>query len=226
MYFSRIILQEDAQDSPEFWRMFRDPYTLHQSIWGLFGDHADRKRDFLYRLDRNGKRPLIYTVSARKPDTSLRVWHIETKQYEPKIRMGTKLGFLLRANPVRTKRDNENRQHRHDVVMEAKTRLKEHGVNQNNRKRLAIFVQEEGSKWLSARAEKYGFAINFESTRVDGYQQHRFFKERKKKPVNFSTVDFTGVLRVIDPEFFIQTLYQGIGPAKGFGCGMMMVKRA
>ena len=225
MYFSRIILQEDAQNAPDFWRVFRDPYSLHQSVWRLFADHADRKRDFIYRLDQEGKRPLIYTVSERKPDMSLGLWHIETKEYEPKIRTDMQLAFMLRVNPVRTKRDENGKQHRHDVVMEAKTRLKEQSTKQNERNPLATLVQEEGCKWLMARAEKHGFATNPIKIRADGYQQHRFFKRKGSRSIQFSTLDFNGILTVVDPEVFVETLYKGIGPAKGFGCGMMMVKR-
>ena len=226
MYFSRITLQEDAHRFSDFWRIFRNSYTLHQFIWRLFAGHADRKRDFLYRLDQDRGRPLIYAVSVREPIMSQGLWHIETKPYEPKLRAGMELTFMLRINPVRTKRDDKNRQHRHDIVMEAKTVLRERAIMQNERKALSILMQEEGSNWLAARAEKHGFAINPQHILVDAYQQHRFFKGKGNKPINFSTLDFNGILTVIDSKQFIETLYKGIGPAKGFGCGLMMIKRA
>jgi len=225
MYFSQILLQEDAPHSLEFWNVFRNPYTLHEHIWRLFSDHPNRNRDFLYRLDKKANRPIIHSVSARKPNVGSKVWQIETKQYEPKFKVDMHLAFTLRANPVRTKRDNKNRQHRHDVVMEAKMRLKEQGISKDYRKSLAIMVQEEGYNWLSTRAERCGFSINQDHIRVDGYQQHKFFKGRMKKPVRFSTLDFTGILTVSDSESFLETIFLGIGPAKGFGCGMIMVKR-
>jgi len=223
MFFSKITLSNDAQRSEEFWKVFRDPYTLHQAIWGLFGDRADRKRDFLYRLDQYGKKPLIYAVSERQLSPSQAMWNIETKPYQPKIGAGTLLSFMLRANPVRTKRDDENKQHRHDVVMEAKTRLREEDRHQEDRKPLANLMQEEGGNWLSIRAERHGFAINPDTIQVDGYQQHKFFKG--KKLVKFSSLDFNGILKVVDPASFIEALYKGLGPAKGFGCGLMIVKR-
>lgn len=223
MYFSRIRLKEDVQRSSRFWQVFRNPYTLHQSVWQLFGDHADRRRDFLYRLEQEGKQPLIYTVSVRKPEISSDLWYVETKPYEPKIKEGMQLAFMLRANPIRTKRDERNRQHRHDVVMEVKTRLKKEGLQQN--KSLAAIVQEEGSNWLLSRAEKHGFVIDSDHIRVDGYRQHCFFKGKGNKRITFSTLDFSGLLTVVDPECFIKTLYAGIGHAKGFGCGLMLVRR-
>lgn len=226
MYFSRISLQDGAQRAPDFWRVFRDPYTLHQSIWQLFADHADRKRDFLYRLDRDGQKPVIYTVSTRKPEARSSLWRIELKQYDPKIREGIQLAFTVRINPIRTKRDEKDKQHRHDVVMEAKTRLKTQGESQGGHTTLAVLVQEEGSNWLLARAEKHGFALTSGCIRADGYQQHCLFPGKGKRPIKFSTLDFNGLLTVTDPVPFLETLYKGMGSAKGFGCGMLMVRRA
>ena len=40
-----------------------------------------------------------------------------------------------------------------------------------------------------------------------------------------STLDFSGLLTVTAPEKFLSALYGGIGPAKGFGCGLLLVKR-
>ncbi|MGY6275374.1 type I-E CRISPR-associated protein Cas6/Cse3/CasE [Methylomonas sp. MgM2] len=42
----------------------------------------------------------------------------------------------------------------------------------------------------------------------------------------FSSVDFCGELQITDPEKFRQTLFNGLGRAKAFGCGLLMVKRA
>lgn len=221
MYFSRITLQDDAKRSLDFWRVFQSSYILHQSIWRLFGDRADRKRDFLYRLEQNKSRPIIYTVSAREPSGTQNLWHVEAKRYEPKINPGARLAFMLRTNPIRAKRDEENKQHRHDVVMEAKTRLKEQGV----KKPVSQIIQEEGFNWFSSHAEKCGFIVKPEDVRADGYQQHRFLKGKGGKQVSLSTLDFNGVLTVADSKLFLETLYKGIGPAKAFGCGLMLVRR-
>jgi len=48
---------------------------------------------------------------------------------------------------------------------------------------------------------------------------------KKQGRITFSTLDFSGILGVTDPGQFRNTLFNGIGPAKGFGCGLMMVKR-
>jgi CRISPR system Cascade subunit CasE len=221
MYISRITLHDRARQTSDFWHVFQSSYTVHQSIWRLFSDHNDRRRDFLYRLEQSKGRPLVYTVSEREPDRKQDFWFVETKRYEPKISKGLHLAFLLRANPIRSKRDAEDKQHRHDVIMEAKTRLR----GQDDKKPLATLTQEEGSNWLSSRAERFGFKFFPQQVRVDGYQQHRFFKRKDGRQICLSTVELSGMLTVTDPQLFLEALYKGVGPAKAFGCGLMLVRR-
>ncbi len=225
MFFSRMTLQANADKNSAFWQTFKNPYTLHQSIWKLFSDNPNRDRDFIYRLDQERNRPFVYAASAREPLDRQDLWHIESKAYQPKLLSGMRLSFMLRANPIRTKRDEAGKQHRHDVVMETKTCLRSEKAEQSSDISTATLIQEAGSLWLSARTEKNGFSLRPDLLRVDGYQQHRFFKGQGKKKISISTLDFIGILSVEDPTNFLQTLYKGIGPAKAFGCGMLMVKR-
>jgi CRISPR system Cascade subunit CasE len=150
------------------------------------------------------------------------MWEVTPKEYHPKLLAGHRLAFTLCVNPIRSKRDVDGRQHRHDVIMEAKRELKGRGKSIN----LPAIVQEHGGRWLLERAASHGFSVSPEGIRVDGYRQHQLFKGRRNQPITFSTVEINGVLTVNEPEVFIEKgLYNGIGPAKGFGCGLMLVKR-
>lgn len=220
MYLSRIAVRQDAQSSLRFWSAFRTAYSLHQAVWDLFGDHPERERDFLYHLKEGGGFPVVFALSARPPVESSELWSVEAKEFAPELRQGTRLGFLLRANPVRTREGK-----RHDVVMEEKHRLKTEDVPLDQWPSEPELVQEAGSKWLQARAEKTGFRLH--AVRADSYRQHHFAKGRASDPVRLSTVDFTGVLEVLDPACFLrEALYRGLGPAKGFGCGLVLIRRA
>jgi CRISPR system Cascade subunit CasE len=218
MFFSRISVRESAAASSLFWSTFRNEYSLHQAVWDLFGDHPDRERDFLYHVKEAAGQPVVYTLSARRPNGSNEVWQVDSKEFAPKLRSGMRLAFLLRANPVRT-RDGK----RHDVVMEEKQRLKAQGVRRVDCPLEAEIVQDACGRWLGARAEKASFRPI--AVRVDCYRQHEFYKAEGRRPVRFSTVDFTGLIEVIDTERFFTTLSGGIGPAKGFGCGLMLIRR-
>ena len=74
---------------------------------------------------------------------------------------------------------------------------------------------------LKSRAERLGFEIDEESLAVDAYQQHSENNGR----LRFSTVDFNGELTVVDPAAFDVVLREGIGHAKAFGCGLLLVRR-
>jgi CRISPR system Cascade subunit CasE len=168
---------------------------------------------------------VFFVVSDREPHDTRGLWQIESKTYQPQLNAGQRLVFVLRANPIRSKKDAGERQHRHDVIMEAKTRLKQAGQLEGDRPPETELVQEEGYRWLATRALQYGFSVNDGEVRVDGYRQHRFFKPKGDHQVRISTVEITGVLTVADPERFKEALNKGVGPAKGFGCGLMLVRR-
>jgi CRISPR system Cascade subunit CasE len=146
---------------------------------------------------------------------------VETKPYSPVVRKDQRLAFMLRANPIRTKRDEKDKQHRHDVVMEAKTLLKQ---RQAELPRESELVQQAGFMWLALRGEANGFAVRDGEVRADGYAQLRFTKPKGMHSVSLSTIEFNGLLTVTDPDLLVKTLYRGLGPAKAFGCGLMMVR--
>ncbi len=107
--------------------------------------------------------------------------------------------------------------------MDAKNRLGSKERPSTERFSLTDVVQQTGASWLISRATKYGFTVGESTIKVDGYRQHRAFKQGNKHPIRFSTLDFTGILTVEEPETLIETLYKGIGPAKAFG--LLLVRR-
>lgn len=226
MYMSRIRLQPNASENKDFWKSLGNTYQVHRLLWSLFADDSERKRDFLYQYENTKNLPTFYSVSERAPLDGGGIWDIESKLYEPALHVDQRLSFSLCANPIRTKRDAEGKQHRHDVIMNAKNQLKLDDVPRADWPCEAEIVQNVGFEWLARKGEQYGFMVNEREVRADGYRQERFYKAKGKHHVKISTVDFTGLLSVTDPERFQNALYRGIGPAKGFGCGLMMVRRS
>ncbi len=223
MYFSTIKLRRGITPGKIVGLTGMGGYHVHQLVWKLFSDQPDRRRDFIYRYEPADNWPSFYTVSCREPTDETGLWDIQTKEYKPNLSMGQQLGFSLRANPVRSRHDTTGRQQRHDVVMEEKMKLH----NMGNRKiNLPEIVQEQGYLWLEKRSAPQGFSISSAAIKVDGYRQHKFFKGKGHSPVTFSTLDFSGIVVVTDPDVFIKNaLFCGIGPAKSFGCGLMLVRR-
>jgi len=221
VFISKVRLKKNAGYKGEFWNHIDGAYKLHSLVWDLFADDPGRKRDFIYRQDMVQGLPAFYCVSERVPSDRHGVWIVETKPYDPVVRENQRLGFMLRANPIRTKRDEKDKQHRHDVVMEAKTLLKK---RQAEPPRESDLIQQAGFMWLALRGEANGFSVRDGEVRADGYSQLRFTKPKGKHGVSLSTIEFNGILTVTDPDLFVRTLFHGLGPAKAFGCGLMMVR--
>lgn len=201
----------------------------HQWIWGLFPSSSGAQRDFLFRRSEADGLPRFYVVSHRAPTQTSQAWQVQTRSYEPKLARGDRLQFELRANPtVRHARNGGSK--RHDIVMEAKKRLlSERGLSRwgdlsaAERPALYELVWQRCGQWLARCGDQLGFVVDEGQLRVEAYQQHGHDTGRM---LRFSTVDFSGALMVSDPEVFVaRALYRGIGHAKAFGCGLMLVRR-
>jgi CRISPR system Cascade subunit CasE len=201
------------------------PYGQHQALWKLFNvDKSERngRVEFLFRCDERNGLPVFYLFSRRKPLDISGTWLIESKALDPDIRAGDRLAFKLRVNPVISKPvDAGRRGKRHDVVMDAKVRLGWKEIPIDRRPPLAETVQEAGGKWLRSREERLGAEIE-KNMRADGY---RIWRRQGSKGIELATLDFEGSLNVTNPELFLQAMFEGIGPAKAFGCGLLLVRR-
>lgn len=204
------------------------PYSEHQWLWRFFPTDEGLPRDFLFRrMDTDGL-PRFYLVSKRSPQALNDAWRVQTREYAPRLPAGTPLHFDLRANPVVTISGN-GKSSRHDVVMHEKKRLlTERGLarweewKEDEKPALYQLASDACRQWLVARCPRLGFEIVEERLLVEGYAQHA----EKKGRLRFSTVDFSGVLRVTDPVAFADTLVLGVGHAKAFGCGLLLVRKA
>ncbi len=127
MYFSRVSIHPNFFRSAQSGKAsVRDSYGVHQLLWKLFTN--EKKRTFIYREEiareqmgtRAGVRgePVYYLVSNTQPVTDNSIFQVEEREYTPKLEIGDKLQFDLRANPVITRNGSK-----HDVVMDAQRSL-------------------------------------------------------------------------------------------------------
>ncbi len=229
MFLSRAVPRQDVWSNPEMLDLFESSYAIHQAVWGFFIGDPDKERDFLYRYDSKNGEPVVYIVSKTKPVSQRGVWIVDSKEYAPVLSKGDILGFSVRVNPVITRsftneKTGKSVHKRHDVVMDYKTKCREDGKPFS----YEAAMSEAGTQWLVSRSEKHGFSVHVSSLVVEQYERRVFAKPTesgKKKEAVIATMDLTGVLEVTDSEKFLEILYSGIGPAKGFGCGLMLVKR-
>lgn len=229
MYFSVITPAENLLRQAAY-ELAQSPYAEHQWLWQFFPNSEEKSRDFIFRRHALEKIPRFYVVSQRPPTAFSEAWQVQSRSYDPQLLEGQRLSFQLCANPVVTKKNDAGKSQRHDVVMQAKKQLlAERGFNaeakwkdlpdEDCKPLLYELVQKSCIDWLQSRTSNHGFTLIDAS--VDAYEQNR----AGKRDIRFSTVDFSGDLLVTDPELFQQALFNGLGHAKAFGCGLLLVKR-
>lgn len=198
--------------------IFKNVYDSHQALWELFADRPDRKRDFLFReMD-----AVTYlALSAREPVDRQGVWNMAVKPYAPRLAEGDRLYVSLRANAVVKRKGVDGKQDRFDVVQDARKPYKERGEEPPSR---AALAQREGAKWLLARQEALGLCFEDQSLVVESYMVRRYWRDGHD--VRFGTLDFAGFAEISDPHKALHALCTGVGPAKGFGCGLLLARRA
>lgn len=184
----------------------RDTYDWHQRVWKAFGEHDGQPRDFLLRVDRKEEayRVLILSRSTpAKPD-----WCptdcFGTKEIPDKFFAHHHYRFSLLANPTKKVRSNKA------------------GERTKNGRRVPVTQREELITWLQRKADAGGFAINADSLRTIPRGREFFHKDGVSHGAH-SAVEFQGELTVTAPAQFRATVVAGIGSAKAFGFGLLVL---
>lgn len=186
--------------------------SSHNLLWTLFGDTAERKRDFLWREDAPGS----FTLLSRRPpvDNHNLFGPFEAKAFEPVFAEGDRLRFVLRVNA--TVRHRGDPRHR-DVVMDAI-----HALPSGERAQPRRSAEQEASRrWLEAQGTTHGFVVA--DLVCLGYETVAI--PHAGKPVQIGVLDLEGDLEIVDPSAFLAKLLAGFGRARAFGCGLMLVRR-
>jgi CRISPR system Cascade subunit CasE len=213
MYLSRLILNPRSR---RVQKEIADPYQLHRSLMRAFPDGLeDGDERVLFRLDAHPRSDALSLLvqSLNAPDWS---WlaepgargyllpeellppqvteNLATKALNLEFTHGQRLAFRLRANPT---------------------------VKRNG-KRLGLLREEEQHAWLARKAQAGGFRIVTASVWEEGLMSgtiHRSQEESHR--LRLLAVRFDGLLQVVEPARFQDTLQAGIGSGKGLGFGLL-----
>jgi CRISPR system Cascade subunit CasE len=199
--------------------------AAHRLVWSLMSDDPNRTRDFLWREEQPGA---FLILAPRPANGNGGLFVVESKPWEPTLRAGDRLGFMLRANPT-VSRSAEAREpgkrgvrgKRHDVVMDALHDVAP-GLRAAQRPDAVVAA---GRQWLIQQGIRVGFAPDVNALRVDGYDTVRMLRS-DERPVEFGQLDFEGVVEVTDAAAFLTAVATGLGRARAFGCGLMLLRRA
>lgn len=197
-YLSRIFVGKDEAAR----QRLRDAYAWHQQMWHAFPGLDGQERSFLFRVDDKREQFRVLLLSQVRPVVP--EWgEWRTKEVADNFLSHDRYLFQLRANPT-VKR----------VVRHAD------GSRKTNGRRTGIYDEPGQRAWMERKAVESGFQVVecVVAPPMSGY----FVKNGKRGKHN--SVDFQGLLRVLDRMAFEQAFHRGIGPAKAFGFGLLMLQ--
>jgi len=175
----------------------RNPYETHRLLWRLFPGRPDDSRPFLFRGEaRRRGRARVLLQSVVQPEREAR-------------------GITLVGGPKEfgpSFRAGQNL--RFLLRANPVKRLKE------ARCRVPLIREDEQVAWLGRKLEGAARPLD---VAVDGKKTIWFQKGGKAGKI--VAVTFSGILEVLDPGRLGELVRSGIGPAKGFGCGLLSLAR-
>ncbi|YAL82092.1 type I-E CRISPR-associated protein Cas6/Cse3/CasE [Dermacoccaceae bacterium W4C1] len=216
MYLSEIRLNSTRVTTR---RMVTSPQVTHALVLGSCSADGDPGR-VLWRLDRHASHDLLlYVVSHGKPDFTGVVEQAGWPE-RPAWRTASYSGFLdhlaegqewvfrLTANPSRSESTGD--------------------PQQRGRVR-PLRTAPEQLDWLNQRQSRLGIEFcrneigepQLELRERDQVSFRRTDKSSRSGTVHLTTATFEGRLRVLEPCRLSAALVEGIGRAKGYGCGLM-----
>lgn len=203
-------------------KLLSSPQNVHAAILSAFPAGAAEPSEngrVLWRVDTAGPATHLYLVSPGKPDLTHLVedagWPSTegwvTKDYTTlldRLTAGERWAFRLRANPTRSGRKT---------------------AESSTTQRFGHLTADQQLAWLTARAAGAGFEIPV--GQLDQLQAAVVHREvvrfdRRGTQVTLATATYEGALVVRDAGALRRTLTHGIGPAKGYGCGLLTLARA
>jgi CRISPR-associated protein, Cse3 family len=157
------------------------------------------------------KRSFLYRVSYKKDNEPLRI--LMQSLYEPSVTDYQSCVILRKKvfNPALKEKDRL----RFVLCANPTKRLAK------ERCRVPLIDEEQLIAWIQKKLEN---AVTFENVEIADKRNLYFRKNDKAGKI--VTTTFEGLLTVSDPVLMRTALQQGIGPAKAFGCGLMLVRRA
>jgi CRISPR system Cascade subunit CasE len=91
-----------------------------------------------------------------------------------------------------------------------------------DRRRLGIYNEDQLYEWIQRKASQNGFEAEVDALVVGGPQNVVFVRNGKRG--KHVAVDFQGILCVKERETFKDAFEKGIGSAKSFGFGLLMLQ--
>jgi CRISPR system Cascade subunit CasE len=206
MYLSKLVLNERDH---KVYADLSNAHNLHRTIMQAFPDKdRDNPRadwNVLFRQEPDTNIILVQSTFAEAPDWSqLPAGYLSNCDSKPFNLQAEQLGpdrifqFRLKANPSK--------------------RNKETG------KIMGLFYEPDQITWLERQAERHGFVLKG----VNVIPTPNVFGKKAKgsSPIKIFTVLYQGILQVKEPALVFETICQGVGRGRSYGCGLLSLAKA
>ncbi len=197
-----------------------DNYAWHKKAWEIFQHHPELQLRRNRSESEKGPTPFLSRYTAKSQHVELllvsdfepqmpnwctdQTWRVVSISNE--FLSQPTYQFDLYANPTKAiKKPNGQ------------------GGFAKNRQRLTLMDEFSQTEWLMRKAASHGFILRDDiPLKLDKPVDHRF---NKKGEIGLHIgVRFQGILEVTDREKFKRAFREGIGSAKGFGFGLLLIK--
>lgn len=177
-----------------------NPYRVHQRLRMAYPEEAR----LLFRIEEYSNTPILLVQSSEKPDWQnafadfdILAAEPETKYFELNISPGGVYSFRLLANPTVTREG----------------------------KRLGLLKEEDQRAWLERQIVKAGAELLGCQVKKCGLKKSSKNPAKDNGKQTHLSVLYDGVIKVTDPDLVAQAVRAGIGPAKGYGFGLLSLAR-
>ncbi|MBU1656509.1 MAG: type I-E CRISPR-associated protein Cas6/Cse3/CasE [Gammaproteobacteria bacterium] len=184
------------------------PYEWHQLLWKLFDAPPGSPRPFLFRVEASapGRAEVLMQSDQPPSEGNGPVRVVGIRSFDPVFTPDQRLRFRLCANPIKSIHDAQGRTN---------------GRGEAKSCRVPLIKEEEQLDWL---ARKLDGAARLDEALIQA-RQALHFRAPGKAAGKIVAVTFDGALTVRNGDRLRMLLREGIGPAKGFGCGLLSLAR-
>ena len=206
MYLSRLTLNRSR--TAMLWSS--NPYRVHQRLMMACAD--DPRLLFRIEAGEQKSQVLVQTHDAPTWNTAFDEFDVllrepEHKAFTPILANDGLYRFRLLANPTAKKTFEKDDGEKHKT-------------------RLGIFKEADQIEWLKRKLSESGSELAHWRVNPRGMvYSHKNPQKDRQTQVHYAVL-FEGILKVIQSEQLFQALQTGIGPAKGYGFGLLSLARA
>lgn len=199
-----------------------NPYEMHRTVMHAFTGRIMEGNRVLFRLDTHDRTelPVLLVQSPLEPDWSFLAAagknyllplaecppgvnkNPAVKVFSLKFHPGQQLMFRLKANPTVKKTVQEEGQVARKI---------RHG----------LMREEDQLKWLERKLDSAGAGLISARTAHNAWIKGERRQADEHQALSFLSVQFDGVLTVLEPEKFLTALPIGFGSGKGLGFGLL-----